>query len=37
MKKNCDVCKDKLSPNVLSLGAQPLCDDLKKIGSSKKK
>tara|TARA_B110000008_G_C16978250_1_gene567069 strand:- start:944 stop:2155 length:1212 start_codon:yes stop_codon:yes gene_type:complete len=36
MKKNCDVCKDKLSPNVLSLGAQPLCDDLKKIGSSKK-
>ena len=36
MKKNCDVCKAKLSPNVLSLGAQPLCDDLKKIGSSKK-
>ena len=36
MKKNCDVCKVKLSPNILSLGAQPLCDDLKKIGSSKK-
>lgn len=36
MKKNCDVCKAKLSPNILSLGAQPLCDDLKKIGSSKK-
>jgi SAM-dependent methyltransferase len=36
MKKNCDVCKAKLPPNVLSLGTQPLCDDLKKIGSSKK-
>ena len=35
MKKNCNVCKAKLSPNVLSLGKHPLCDDLKKTGSSK--
>ncbi len=33
MKKNCDVCKTKLSGPILSLGNQPLCDDLKKIGS----
>ena len=32
MKKNCDVCKTKLAGIRLSLGNQPLCDDLKKIG-----
>ena len=36
MKKNCDVCKTKLSGPILSLGNQPLCDDLKKIGSHTK-
>ena len=36
MKNNCDICKTKLSGNILSLGKQPLCDDLKRIGSSKK-
>ncbi len=36
MKKNCNVCKAKLPSNVLSLGKQPLCDDLKRTGSSKK-
>ena len=34
MKKNCDVCKAKLSGTILSLKDQPLCDDLKKIGSN---
>ena len=36
MKKNCDVCKKKLDGVILSLGKQPLCDDLKKIGSNTK-
>lgn len=36
MKKICDVCKTKLSGSILSLGNQPLCDDLKKIGSNTK-
>ena len=36
MKKNCDVCKTRLSGTKLSLGNQPLCDDLKKIGSNLK-
>ena len=36
MKKNCDICKTKLSGKILSLGKQPLCDDLRRIGSSKK-
>ena len=33
--KNCQLCNKKLI-NVFSLGKQPLCDDLKKIGSNKK-
>lgn len=33
MKNNCGVCKTKLLGIKLSLGNQPLCDDLKKIGS----
>lgn len=36
MKKTCDVCKAKLSGPILSLGNQPLCDDLKRIGSNTK-
>ena len=36
MKKNCDVCKSKLSGKIISLGSQPLCDDLKRINSIKK-
>ena len=36
MKKICDVCKTKLSGPILSLGNQPLCDDLKRIGSNTK-
>ncbi len=36
MKKNCEVCKSKLSGTILSLGNQPLCDDLKKIGNNSK-
>jgi hypothetical protein len=36
MKKNCDVCKKKLDGPILSLGDQPLCDDLKKIGTNTK-
>jgi len=36
MKKNCDVCKAKLGGPILSLGSQPLCDDLKRIGSNAK-
>ena len=36
MKKNCDVCKSKLSGKIISLGNQPLCDDLKRINSFKK-
>lgn len=36
MKKICDVCKTKLSGSILSLGNQPLCDDLKKIGLNTK-
>ena len=36
MKKNCEICKTRLSGPILSLGNQPLCDDLKKIGSHTK-
>ena len=36
MKRNCDVCKRKLTGPILSLGKQPLCDDLHSIGSNKK-
>lgn len=36
MKKKCDVCKSKLRGPILSLGNQPLCDDLKKIGTHTK-
>lgn len=33
--KNCQLCNEKLV-KIFSLGMQPLCDDLKKIGSKKK-
>ena len=36
MKRKCDVCKRKLAGPILSLGNQPLCDDLHSINSNKK-
>ena len=36
MKKICDVCKTKLSGPILSLGNQPLCDDLKRFSFNTK-
>ena len=36
MKRKCDVCKKKLAGPILSLGNQPLCDDLHSINSNKK-
>jgi SAM-dependent methyltransferase len=35
MKKKCDVCKKKLQGTTVSLGKQPLCDDLRKSLSTK--
>jgi len=35
MKKNCDVCKKKLQGPTVSLGKQPLCDDLRRSLSTK--
>ena len=34
MKLKCDVCKRKLAGPILSLGNQPLCDDLHSINSN---
>ena len=34
MKRKCDVCKRKLAGPILSLGNQPLCDDLHSINSN---
>jgi hypothetical protein len=36
MKKNCDVCKSFLLSTTISLGKQPLCDDLRNLNSSLK-
>ena len=36
MKKTCDVCKSNLSGKTISLGKQPLCDDLKDLNSHTK-
>ena len=36
MKRKCDVCKRKLAGPILSLGNQPLCDDLHSINSNRK-
>ena len=30
---SCEICKNKKLKLILNLGNQPLCDDLKKIGS----
>ena len=30
MKKKCDVCNKRLTGLILSLGKQPLCDDIRK-------
>jgi len=36
MKNICEICDTKKLPTVLNLGKHPLCDDLIKIGDSKK-
>ena len=35
--KICEVCKSRKLKKVLDLGSHPLCDDLIKINSKKKK
>ena len=37
MKKICEVCGNRKLTKILDLGKNPLCDDLIKIDSKKKK
>ena len=37
MKKICEVCGNGKLIKILDLGKNPLCDDLIKVGSKKKK